>query len=284
MKQDKGQGTIRAYLGKSASFFYYKRLLLLLAVLVLLIIAFDLVYGRKFPTEARLRKAVLKMKEKDAIKDLPLLWKSLTILILVIAGFMAAEHLHIANGTIAMFGAMVMLLTYTFGNSHDERDHKVEDAFGLVDWTTIFFFAGLFAIVYGLEQAGVLTLLGNKFIDYTDGSIEKAAMLVVWISAFVSTAIDNIPFVATMIPMIKTMEAGMGGRELMMPVWWALSLGACFGGNGSLIAASANVIVAGMAQREGHPIHFMRFLIWSIPVMLGSVGVAALYLHIRHFM
>lgn len=251
--------------------------------MVLLIIAFDLVYGRKFPTEARLRKAVLKMKEKDAIKDLPLLWKSLTILILVIAGFMAAEHLHIANGTIAMFGAMVMLLTYTFGNSHDERDHKVEDAFGLVDWTTIFFFAGLFAIVYGLEQAGVLTLLGNKFIDYTDGSIEKAAMLVVWISAFVSTAIDNIPFVATMIPMIKTMEAGMGGRELMMPVWWALSLGACFGGNGSLIAASANVIVAGMAQREGHPIHFMRFLIWSIPVMLGSVGVAALYLHIRHF-
>ncbi len=252
--------------------------------MVLLIIAFDLVYGRKFPTEARLRKAVLKMKEKDAIKDLPLLWKSLTILILVIAGFMAAEHLHIANGTIAMFGAMVMLLTYTFGNSHDERDHKVEDAFGLVDWTTIFFFAGLFAIVYGLEQAGVLTLLGNKFIDYTDGSIEKATMLVVWISAFVSTAIDNIPFVATMIPMIKTMEAGMGGRELMMPVWWALSLGACFGGNGSLIAASANVIVAGMAQREGHPIHFMRFLIWSIPVMLGSVGVAALYLHIRHFM
>ena len=252
--------------------------------MVLLIIAFDLVYGRKFPTEARLRKAVLKMKEKDAIKDLPLLWKSLTILILVIAGFMAAEHLHIANGTIAMFGAMVMLLTYTFGNSHDERDHKVEDAFGLVDWTTIFFFAGLFAIVYGLEQAGVLTLLGNKFIDYTDGSIEKAAMLVVWISAFVSTAIDNIPFVATMIPMIKTMEAGMGGRELMMPVWWALSLGACFGGNGSLIAASANVIVAGMAQREGHPIHFMRFLIWSIPVMLGSVGVAALYLRIRHFM
>ncbi len=252
--------------------------------MALLIIAFDLVYGRKFPTEARLRKAVLKMKEKDAIKDLPLLWKSLTILILVIAGFMAAEHLHIANGTIAMFGAMVMLLTYTFGNSHDERDHKVEDAFGLVDWTTIFFFAGLFAIVYGLEQAGVLTLLGNKFIDYTDGSIEKAAMLVVWISAFVSTAIDNIPFVATMIPMIKTMEAGMGGRELMMPVWWALSLGACFGGNGSLIAASANVIVAGMAQREGHPIHFMRFLIWSIPVMLGSVGVAALYLHIRHFM
>ena len=109
-------------------------------------------------------------------------------------------------------------------------------------------------------------------------------MLVVWISAIVSTAIDNIPFVATMIPMIKTMEASMGGREAMMPVWWALSLGACYGGNGSLIAASANVIVAGMAQRAGHPIHFMRFLLWSLPVMLVSVAMAALYLHVIHFM
>ena len=86
-----------------------------------------------------------------------------------------------------------------------------------------------------------------------------------------------------MIQMIKSMEASLGGREAMMPVWWALSLGACFGGNGSLIAASANVIVAGMAQREGHPIHFLRFLIWSIPVMLVSVLMAAVYLHLRWF-
>ena len=114
--------------------------------------------------------------------------------------------------------------------------------------------------------------------------VEKAAMLVVWISALVSAAIDNIPFVATMIPMIKSMEESMGGREAMMPVWWALSLGACFGGNGSLIAASANVIVAGMAQREGHPISFLGFLLWSVPVMLISVAIAALYLHIRFFM
>ena len=87
----------------------------------------------------------------------------------------------------------------------------------------------------------------------------------------------------TMIPMIKSMEVDMGGREAMMPVWWALSLGACFGGNGTLIGASANVIVAGMAQREGHPIHFMRFLLWSIPVMLGSVALATAYLYIQYF-
>ena len=252
--------------------------------MLVLILAFDIVWGKHLGTTEKNKQAVMKISAVDTITDWTLLKKSLFVLTAVIIGFMAAEHLHIANGTIAMFGAAVLLLLYTVGNSHGEREHKVEEAFGLVDWTTIFFFAGLFAIVYGLEEAGVLALLGQKFVEITDGSIEKAAMLVVWISAFVSTAIDNIPFVATMIPLIKSMEESMGGREAMMPVWWALSLGACFGGNGSLIAASANVIVAGMAQREGHPISFGRFLIWSLPVMLVSVGIAALYLHIRHFM
>lgn len=245
---------------------------------------FDFIWGRRMQTSEKNKNAVMKISEKDCITDWKLLKKALFVLFCVIGGFMAAEHFHIANGTIAMFGASILLLLYTAGNSHNERDHKVEEAFGLVDWTTIFFFAGLFAIVYGLEEAGVLQVMGHKFVEYTDGSIEKAAMLVIWVSAFVSTAIDNIPFVATMIPMIKSMEASMGGREAMMPVWWALSLGACFGGNGSLIAASANVIVAGMAGREGHPISFGKFLIWSIPTMLISTGIAAIYLHVRHFM
>ena len=252
--------------------------------MLVLILAFDFVYGRKLKTSLRNQAEVMKIKAIDAITDWTLLKKSLFVLFAVIAGFIAAEHIHVANGTIAMFGAAVMMLLYTFGNAHSERDRKIESAFNLVDWTTIFFFAGLFAIVYGLEEAGVLELLGHKFTEFTEGSIEKTTMLIVWVSALVSTAIDNIPFVATMIPLVKTIEADMGGREAMMPVWWALSLGACYGGNGSLIAASANVIVAGMSQRHGEPIHFMRFLIWSLPVMLVSVGIAALYLHIRHFM
>ena len=263
--------------------FVYELTPVVIITMVVLIAAFDLICGRRMSASEQDRQAVMQLNEKEAITDRRLLHKSLTVLSVVIIGFISAEHLHIANGTIAVAGAAVLLLLYTFGNRHDEREHKVEEAFGLVDWTTIFFFAGLFAIVYGLEESGVLALMGHKFIEITDGSIQKAAMIVVWLSAFVSTAIDNIPFVATMIPMIKSMETSLGGREAMMPVWWALSLGACFGGNGSLIAASANVIVAGMAQREGHPIHFMRFLIWSIPVMLISVLIATIYLHIRWF-
>ena len=254
------------------------------ATMLVLILVFDFAYGRKLKTDKRNQVEVMKVKAVDTITDWALLKKSLVVLGAVILGFISAEHLHIANGTIAIFGAAVMMLLFTFGNTHSERDHKVEAAFNLVDWTTIFFFAGLFAIVYGLEEAGVLELLGHKFTEFTEGSIEKTTMLIVWVSALVSTAIDNIPFVATMIPLVKTIEADMGGREAMMPVWWALSLGACYGGNGSLIAASANVIVAGMSQRHGEPIHFIKFLLWSLPVMLGSVGIAALYLHIRHFM
>ena len=264
--------------------FVYELTPVVIITMIVLLTGFDLLWGRQMKTSEKNKQAVMKINEIDAITDWSLLKKSLSVLAAVIIGFMVAERFHIANGTIAMFGASILLMLYTLGNDHEARDHKIEEAFGLVDWTTIFFFAGLFAIVYGLEEAGVLAMLGQKFIEITDGSIEKAAMLLIWISAFVSTAIDNIPFVATMIPMIKSMEESMGGREAMMPVWWALSLGACFGGNGSLIAASANVIVAGMATREGHPISFLKFLIWSIPTMLISVGIAALYLHIIHFM
>ena len=252
--------------------------------MIVLLLAFDFIWGRRLITTEQNKKTVMAINEIDCITDWKLLGKSLFVLAIVIFGFINAERFHIANGTIAMAGAAVLLLPYTLGSSHSERDHKVEEVFGLVDWTTIFFFSGLFMIVYGLEQTGVLALLGHKFVELTEGSVEKTAMLIIWASAFVSSAIDNIPFVATMIPMIKSMEESMGGREAMMPVWWALSLGACFGGNGTLIGASANVIVAGMAQREGHPISFIGFLIWSIPTMLISVAIGAIYLHIRFFM
>ena len=251
--------------------------------MIFLIGIFDFFWGRRLVTTTQRQKAVMALNEKDAIQDKVLLIKSLAVLGMVIIGFIMAEHLHIANGTIAMFGGALLMLLYTWGLSHEDRDNRIEKAFDLVDWTTIFFFAGLFVIVYGLEVTGILGMLGEKFIEVTDGSIKKASLLIVWVSAIVSSAIDNIPFVATMIPMLKSMEEAMGGREMMMPVWWALSLGACFGGNGTLIGASANVIVAGMASREGHPISFIGFMKWSIPIMLLTVALATLYLYTEYF-
>lgn len=249
----------------------------------LLITAFVLIWRSKLSASNKNRQRVLKINEKECITDKPLLIKSLSVLALVITGFILAEHIGIANGVIALFGAALLSLLYTLRDTHAERDRKTEDIFNLVDWTTIFFFCGLFMIVHGLEITGTLRDLGQWFLALTDGSIKKATFLILSASAILSSAIDNIPFVATMIPMLKSMEPAMGGREAMMPVWWALSLGACFGGNGTLIGASANVIVAGLAQREDHPISFSRFLIFSIPVMLISVLISGLYLYLIYF-
>lgn len=251
--------------------------------MLLLVAIFDFYFGRRLVSTAQRRNKIMQMRESEAIKDMSLLVKSLSVLFLVIIGFISAEHFHIANGTIAMAGGAVLLFLYTLGAKHDEREHKVEQIFALVDWTTIFFFAGLFVIVYGLEVTGVLAMLGHKFIALTEGSISKASLLIIWVSAIVSAAIDNIPFVATMIPMLKSMEEALGGRETMMPVWWALSLGACFGGNGTLIGASANVIVAGMASRQGQPISFLGFMKWSVPIMLLTVALATVYVYIQYF-
>ena len=258
--------------------FVYNLAPVVLTTMVVLVAAFDFFWKRSLVASDENRKIVMKMNEFDAITDRPLLFKCLVVLALVIAGFISAKEIGLENGTIALLGAAVLLFLYTLGTPGEDRDGKVQEIFGMVDWITIFFFTGLFVIVSGLDRTGVLEALGHKFVDMTGGSIKKLSLLILWSSAVVSSAIDNIPFVATMIPMLKSMEESMGGREAMMPVWWALSLGASFGGNGTLVGASANVVVAGMALREGHPIGFIKFLIWSVPVMFISVAIATLFL------
>ena len=257
---------------------------LVLINLILLIGVFDLTIGRRLKAATEDKEALMAIEPKDMITDNTLLLKSVFVLTLVLGGFIGAEYLRVQNGTVAIFGAALMLWLYTKNDEHGLRDQKVEDAFSLVDWTTIFFFIGLFAIVFALETTGVLEILGAKILSLTENSVQKATFFFLWISAVLSTFIDNIPFVATMIPTLKSMEVGMGGREAVMPVWWALSVGSCFGGNGSLIAASANVIVAGMASKENERISFAKFLIWGLPVMLISVTIATLYFYLKYFM
>lgn len=255
-----------------------------LVTMVVLVGIFDFVVGRKLTATEEDKAKVMKMNEKECIADKGLLVKSLVVLAGVITCFVSARQLDLDNGTIALTGAAVLMLLYTFKGNAEERDDKVRNALAAVDWTTIFFFIGLFVMVYGLEVTGILSYLGHEFIEMTNGSINKLIYLILWSSAILSSIIDNIPFVATMIPMLKSMEPSLGGREAMMPVWWALSLGACFGGNGTLIGASANVVVAGLAMWEGHPINFMKFLLWSIPVMLLSVLIASAALYLEYIM
>lgn len=253
-------------------------------IMVALIAMFIYFWAPSMKASPENKLLVMNMNEKDAISDFTLLKKSLSILALVISGFILAEHINLENGFIALFGAAAMLLLYTPHTAHKERDDKVEDILNKVDWTTIFFFIGLFVIVGSLEHSGFLDAVGKYFISLTEGSIKKSTFMILSISAVFSAMVDNIPFVATMIPTLKAMEESLGGRDAMMPVWWALSLGACLGGNGTLIGASANVIVAGIAARENRAINFLRFLIWSIPVMVMSIIIATIFLYISYFL
>lgn len=252
-----------------------------IVTMLILIAVFDLVWKKQLVTDKRKRVLVMRMDEFSCIKDKSLLIKSVSVLALVIVTFIFAHELFLDNGTVALTGASLLLLFYTFSFHGAEREDKVEQIFGMVDWTTIFFFIGLFVMVYGLEITGVLSWLGKEFLTLTNGSINLMMYLILWVSAIFSSVIDNIPFVATMIPLLQTVEEGIGGRDLMMPVWWALSLGSCFGGNGTLIGASANVVVAGIAARNKVPLSFAKFLLWSVPVMLVSVLIANIFLYLE---
>ncbi len=256
---------------------------IVLICLFMIVCIFEMLWRKQLVTSEENKLLIMQMNEKDCIRNYNLLKKSLFVLFLVILGFVTAEETGLANGIIALFGSALLLLLYTIGKKHEDRDQKVEQIFSNVDWTTIFFFTGLFVIVYGLEETGILEMMGRKFLEFTNSELEKISILTLWVSAILSSIVDNIPFVATMIPMLKSMEESIGGREIMMPAWWALSLGACFGGNGTIIGASANVIIAGIASREGHPIKFIPFMKWSIPVMLLTILVANIWLKIQYF-
>jgi len=256
---------------------------IVITCLVVIVGLFELLWHKDLHADEKSRITIMQMNEKDAIRSYRLLKKSLLVLGAVIIGFVTAEKTGLSNGSIALFGAALLLLLYTMGKKHADRDQKVEQIFSNIDWTTIFFFTGLFIIVYGLEENGILEIMGNKFLEITNSELPKITYMTLWISAILSSIVDNIPFVATMIPMLKSMEESIGGREIMMPAWWALSLGACFGGNGTIIGASANVIIAGIAAKEGHPIKFIAFMKWSLPIMFLTIILATVWLKIQYF-
>ena len=181
-----------------------------------------------------------------------------------------------------MLGAALLLLLSNIQNSAEEQAEDVHQTFGEIEWITIAFFIGLFIAVKGIEEAGVLRILADRTLEFTGADLTVTAMVILWVSALASAIVDNIPFVATMIPLIKSMAPTFGGAEQLMPLWWSLALGACLGGNGSLIGASANVIVAGFAERAGHRIRFLPFMAMAFPLMILSIVIASAYVYLRY--
>ena len=246
-------------------------------ILIVITVFFDLVWGRNFKASMRDRATLLNFEPREALTDIPLLMKSLFVMALVIFGFVYGHGHGIEPGTVALTGAALLMLLDIYKFGPEKQSHKVHEALGQVEWETIFFFMGLFMLVYGVERAGLLTMLGQELLTFTEGDIAFTAILVLWSSAVFSAIVDNIPFVATMIPLIQSMQESLGGHDAIIPIWWALSLGACLGGNGSLVGASANVMVASFAERAGHRISFLKFMKLGFPLMLGTIAIAHVY-------
>lgn len=238
-------------------------------IYVLTIVLLTLIYSKQLVTTAELQHGIMKMDEKKEIKDTDLLKQCLIVLGLTILGFVIHQYIHLESSVIALSGATLLLFLSSRENP--------EDAFHAVEWPVIFFFAGLFLVVGGIEKVGVIEAIARFTVDVTQGQLVPAGILILWVSAIASAFVDNIPFVATMIPLIKDMgELGMSGNLNFL--WWALSLGACLGGNGTIIGASANVVVVGMAEKRGAPITFINYMKVAFPAMLLSIAVSMFYL------
>lgn len=243
-------------------------------VIVLAILA--MFYKKCLKTQDELKQDLMKMDEKAELKDITMLKKCLAVLTLTILGFFSHQALHLESSAVALAGGFLLLLIAS-------RDHMfTEKMLDKVEWATIFFFVGLFIAVGGLIETGIISRIAEIALEITGGDLTYTSLLILWLSAIVSAFLDNIPFVATMIPMIQDM--GAAGISDIEPLWWSLALGACLGGNGTIVGASANLIVAGLAAERGYRLMFLQYMKVGFPIMILTIIISTGYIYLRYLM
>ncbi|GMO69933.1 MAG: ArsB/NhaD family transporter [Treponemataceae bacterium] len=242
-----------------------------LAIFVVLAI---LLFRKKLSVSNERKARIMDFDESKSLENIPLLVKCLIALGIVIFGFLFHGALKVEASTVALFGAALLLLL--------SGKHEIDEFFHDIEWNTIFFFIGLFILVGGLVEQGWISKCAEFIMQFTGGDLRLTAVLLIWVSGVFSAFVDNIPYVATMIPMVQEISASVG-TEAAEPLWWALSLGACLGGNATLVGASANVVSAGIASKSGYPISFMTFTKYGALVTLTSMAVSTAYVLIRYF-
>jgi Na+/H+ antiporter NhaD/arsenite permease-like protein len=252
--------------------FVYNLTPIVLVVFAVTLWLLRLIYGKRMSATDENRARLMAMNAEGAIKDRVLMRKSLPVIGLVILGFITHGISGLEPAAIALAGASLLLLLTR--ENLDEVLHTVE-------WATLFFFIGLFILVGGLEKVGIIEDMARGAVAITHSDLKASTILILWLSAIASAFIDNIPFVATFIPLIK--EMAIIGHMNVTPLWWALALGACLGGNGTIIGASANVIVSGIAAREGHHLTFVSYFKIAFPLMLVSIALSTVYLLLFYF-
>jgi Na+/H+ antiporter NhaD/arsenite permease-like protein len=240
-------------------------------------------WGRSLRASPESRVLVMGMNAPGMVTDWVLLRRSVAVMGAVLAAFILAGPLHLQPATIALAGAAALMLLDNLKHRGPKQADNVQTTFADIEWTTIFFFIGLFVVVHAVETSGLLALVGGKLVMLTGGNLATAGALILWVSAVLSAILDNIPFVATMIPLIKGMAPAFGGPSAIEPLWWCLALGACLGGNGTLTGASANLAVAGIAERNGIRFGFVQYLRYGVPMTFISIVICQLYVWLRYF-
>lgn len=241
----------------------------ILVIMCVVLTVLGFIFRKKLHASQDKMDEVAKIDNSHTITDKALMIRSTLILALVILGFMLHDVTHIETCVVAMLGASILLI-------FEKPNEILQD----VEWNTIFFFIGLFIIIGGLEASGGIKLMAEWILKVTQGSQAATSMIILWASGVISGIIDNIPYTATMAPMLVEIEKTMGATYAY-PLWWALSLGACLGGNMTIIGAAANVIVSENAAKSGHPISFMRFLKYGVGVVVISLLISTAYIYLR---
>ena len=251
--------------------------LTIVSVIIFILVQFILIalYHKGLHTQPELQDKIMRLPADAQITDHALLKKCLAVIFLTITFFVLHGSLGLESATVALSGAgLLLLITAT------EDEEKIVKVLSKIEWPAIFFFGGLFILVGALVETGVIRMLAAEAIHATGGDVEATAILILWMSAFASAFIDNIPFVAPLIPLIQDM--GQMGLTNLDPLWWSLALGACLGGNGTLIGASANVVVASMSAQRGRPISFLGFMKVAFPVMVFTIIISNIYVVLRY--
>ena len=242
------------------------------------------VWGREMKSTPEMKARAALLKPSETISDKRLLKLTGFVLALVILGFILQRTLKLEVGAIALVGAALLLLLDSMGRPIEDQDKLIGQAFAAVDWNLVFFLVGMFIIVAGAERSGLLAVLAKTILQWSGGNLKWTALGLLWSSALISAFFDNIPYVASMIPVIKAMAPTFGGAAKLQPLWWSLALGACLGGNGTLFGASVNLTVANFAERNGIEFRFFTFVKYAFPMMLVSVVLASLYVYLRYLM
>ena len=276
-------------IGSAAGLGFMSFIAHLTPVIIIILVAYlatiRLLFRRNLVIGEEARASIYEFDETRAITNRPLLNRCLVVLALTLLGFFLHERLRLEAATVALAGAALLLVIA--GVDLEEVLHEIE-------WPTLLFFVGLFILVASLVETGIIRAISSRLLSLASRSTPLTAMALLWASAVLSALIDNIHFVAAVNPMLLDVAKGLAGPGValkdalhgpqMLPLWWSLALGACLGGNGTLIGASANVVVAGVAERAGYRIRFVEFLKYGIPVVIESLVISSAYVYLRYLM